>query len=239
MAKFKTLFAVEGYSRESFPFYKSFRDAIREVPPEVRVRIYDALISYGLDGVKPDFASVEGVDGVILRALWPGIQAALYANWQRYLNGLKGGAPEGNQNALKQPRNNQETTEKQAIEKCNLKSETCNVELETGNLMLEKENENDESAKAPKHRKSKKASSFSAPSLEDIELYCREHNLNTDAKKYFLARDAVGWKVKGSPLVKWPADLELWAMNERPRPASAADRVTIPEATEDEFKDTI
>ena len=44
------------------------------------------------------------------------IKPQLEANNQKYINGLKGGAPKGNQNAKKgkeQPKNNQETTEEQ------------------------------------------------------------------------------------------------------------------------------
>ena len=92
--------------RESFVFYRSFRDAFRALDKDVRLRMYEAIIDYGLDLVEPHFEGIEKV-------LWTLIRPQLEANNKRFENGCKGGAPIGNQNARKQPRNNRETTEKQ------------------------------------------------------------------------------------------------------------------------------
>lgn len=92
--------------RESFVFYRSFRDAFRALDKDVRLRMYEAVIDYGLDLVEPHFEGIEKV-------LWTLIRPQLEANNKRFENGCKGGAPIGNQNARKQPRNNRETTEKQ------------------------------------------------------------------------------------------------------------------------------
>lgn len=92
--------------RESFVFYRSFRDAFRALDKDVRLRMYEAIIDYGLDLVEPHFEGIEKV-------LWTLIRPQLEANNKRFENGCKGGAPIGNQNARKQPRNNRETTKKQ------------------------------------------------------------------------------------------------------------------------------
>ena len=92
--------------RESFVFYRSFRDAFRALDKDVRLRMYEAIIDYGLDLIEPHFEGIEKV-------LWTLIRPQLEANNKRFENGCKGGAPIGNQNARKQPRNNRETTEKQ------------------------------------------------------------------------------------------------------------------------------
>lgn len=116
--------------RESFVFYRSFRDAFRALDKDVRLRMYEAVIDYGLDLVEPRFEGIEKV-------LWTLIRPQLEANNKRFENGCKGGAPIGNQNARKQPRNNRETTEKQP--KNNQKQPNVN-ENENENV---NENEND------------------------------------------------------------------------------------------------
>lgn len=92
--------------RESFVFYRSFRDAFRALDKDVRLRMYEAIIDYGLDLTEPHFEGIEKV-------LWTLIRPQLEANNKRFENGCKGGAPIGNQNARKQPKNNQKITEKQ------------------------------------------------------------------------------------------------------------------------------
>lgn len=92
--------------RESFVFYRSFRDAFRALDKDVRLRMYEAIIDYGLDLIEPHFEGIEKV-------LWTLIRPQLEANNKRFENGCKGGAPMGNQNARKQPKDNRETTKKQ------------------------------------------------------------------------------------------------------------------------------
>lgn len=92
--------------RESFVFYRSFRDAFRDLDKDVRLRMYEAIIDYGLDLIEPHFEGIEKV-------LWTLIRPQLEANNKRFENGCKGGAPIGNQNARKQQKNNKKTTEKQ------------------------------------------------------------------------------------------------------------------------------
>ena len=92
--------------RETFIFYRSFRDAFNALDKDVRLRMYEAVINYGLDLVEPHFEGIEKV-------LWTLIRPQLEANNKRFENGCKGGAPMGNQNARKQPKDNRETTQKQ------------------------------------------------------------------------------------------------------------------------------
>lgn len=92
--------------RETFIFYRSFRDAFNALDKDVRLRMYEAVIDYGLDLIEPHFEGIEKV-------LWTLIRPQLEANNKRFENGCKGGAPMGNQNARKQPKDNRETTKKQ------------------------------------------------------------------------------------------------------------------------------
>ena len=101
--------------RESFVFYRSFNEAIKGLPDELQIVLFRAVVDYGLDRLEPDFSGVKMQPFV--EAMFALIRPQLDANHKRFLNGCKGGefghlggAPTGNVNAKKQPRNNPETT---------------------------------------------------------------------------------------------------------------------------------
>lgn len=96
-----------------FTFFRSFYKAIDNLPEQVQLALYRAIVAYSLDFQEPDFSQLENAD--FIQAIWEGFRPILRNGIQHYLNGAKGGAPEGNQNARKQPKNNRKTTEKQAI----------------------------------------------------------------------------------------------------------------------------
>ena len=99
--------------RDSFIFYKSFYDSIKELDPKDQVQIYDAIFQYQFEGKEIE---LKGVCKSIFTLIIPQLEA----NNKRYINGLKGGAPKGNKNATKkQPKNNQELTKKQPNENVN------------------------------------------------------------------------------------------------------------------------
>ena len=101
--------------RDSFIFYRSFHEALKQLPDDVRLQLYDAIAEYALSGGE----SKPMLSGVAL-SLWILIEPQLRANIQRYNNGKKGGdygklggAPKGNKNATrakKQLQNNPKTT---------------------------------------------------------------------------------------------------------------------------------
>ena len=95
--------------RNSFVFYRSFSEAMQELTESDQLVLYRAIVGYGLDGQEASFESSY------LRMAWKLIKPQLDANWRRYENGCKGGAPVGNRNNPSgrrgnQPRTNQELT---------------------------------------------------------------------------------------------------------------------------------
>lgn len=107
--------------RESFVFYRSFRESICELPAKDRTEVYDAIFGFVFDGVEPEIGKM----GKLAKIVWPLIKPQLVSNIRRYENGCKGGeygnrggAPAGNQNARKttpntenkQPQNDPKTT---------------------------------------------------------------------------------------------------------------------------------
>ena len=95
--------------RNSFVFYRSFNEAMAELSESDQLTLYRAIVGYGLDGQEASF------DSSYLRMAWKLIKPQLDANWRRYENGCKGGAPVGNRNNPSgrrgnQPKTNQELT---------------------------------------------------------------------------------------------------------------------------------
>lgn len=93
--------------RDSFIFYRSFYEAINDLPEKSQLKVYKAICEMSLNF---DEIDLSGLSLTIFKLIKPQLEA----NNKRYINGSKGGAPKGNQNATRtQPKNNQKTTKKQ------------------------------------------------------------------------------------------------------------------------------
>ena len=93
--------------RDSFIFYRSFYEAINDLPEKSQLKVYKAICEMSLNF---DEIDLSGLSLTIFKLIKPQLEA----NNKRYINGSKGGAPKGNQNATKrQPKGNQKTTKKQ------------------------------------------------------------------------------------------------------------------------------
>ena len=91
--------------RDSMIFYRSFADAIRNLPEEEQLKSLWAVINYALDGAEPE--------GGIEKSIWIMAKPQIDSNNQRYENGRKGGRPskKASQSKTKaKPNNNQTET---------------------------------------------------------------------------------------------------------------------------------
>ena len=70
-------------ARESFIFYASFYDALKELPNDLRLEIFDAVCAYALNGEEPELTGVA-------KAIFTLIKPPLAASVARYENGCKG-----------------------------------------------------------------------------------------------------------------------------------------------------
>ena len=107
-------------NRDSVIFYKSFYEAIKELSIEQQGIVYNAIFKYQFENAESELNGIE-------KAVFTLIKPQIDANNVRYENGCKGGAPKGNQNAKKRPKNNQEITKQQPNEneKVNVKDDSC------------------------------------------------------------------------------------------------------------------
>lgn len=82
-------------TRVYMTFYRSFYDAIKMLDDSDRLQLYDAIVSYGLDGIEPQ--NLTGITAAFFIAFRPNLDNSR----KQYENGRKGGAPKGNSNAAK------------------------------------------------------------------------------------------------------------------------------------------
>ena len=93
--------------KDSFIFYRSFYEALQEVDDNTQLNVIKAIIELALNQKETELSGIS-------KALFTLIKPQVIANNIRYENGKKGGAPKGNQNAIKkQPKNNLKTTKQQ------------------------------------------------------------------------------------------------------------------------------
>ena len=68
--------------RDSYIFYRSFYEAIKELPEKNQLEIYNAIAEYSLNFVMPE---LTGISKTIFILIKPQIEA----NQKRYINGTK------------------------------------------------------------------------------------------------------------------------------------------------------
>ena len=188
--------------KDSIIFYRSFYDAISKFPDKDQLILFKAVISYGLDLIEPDFTGAEYQ--TFVEAVWDGIRPQLSANYRRFLNGNKGGAPVGNRNnpnGRRGKKTNLELTENQPNE--NVKD---NINAN--------EKDSIESAKASPSAPTHKRERFVKPSLSEIEEYCMSRSNGIDASKFFDFYESKGWKVGNQPMKDWRACVRTWERKE-------------------------
>lgn len=92
---------------EHFTFYKNYFDIIKYLKNEDKLSLFNAIMEYMFEDKEPN------LDGLNL-GIWNNIKMPLKTTKNKVINGKKGGAPKGNENAKqttkKQLKSNQKTT---------------------------------------------------------------------------------------------------------------------------------
>lgn len=80
-------------------------------------------------------------------------------------------------------------------------------------LHMENENENEDIIDKPiKDVKTKK---FIKPTIEELEAYMEERNMNNVANRFFDHYESNGWKVGKNPMKDWKASVRTWEPNHK------------------------
>lgn len=182
--------------RDGIVFYRSFYDAIKELPDAELAKCFKAIMEYGLDGKEPETSGIE-------KTIYCLVKPQIDANNKRYQNGTKGGRPK----TETEPNDNQAITENkpsdnQAITKCEPKDK-------------DKVKDKDKDKVKDKDKESKGTTRFAPPTLEEVRKYCEEQGYSIDTDRFIDFYTAKDWMIGKNKMKDWKAAVRNWARPQR------------------------
>ena len=183
-------------------FYRSFFDAIKELPERNQVEVFTAICEYGFDGNEPQISGIS-------KTIWTLIKPNLQANRKKWESGCKA--------KTKQTKSKSEAKTKQRRSKTEAnvdKDVDVNVDVDVNENEDKDVNENVSLMVLPAEVPQKK---FIKPSIQDICLYVQTKNpmadinlINQFAEKFHSFYESNGWKVGKNPMKNWRAAIGTW-----------------------------
>lgn len=206
-------------SRDTMVYYRSFRESLRELPPDLYKVVSETIFDYAFEGIAP------GPDSnAVAKALFIAIKPVIDNAHNRYdacvENGRKGGAPKGSRNNPSgkaiQPnqRPNQYPNQEPNLYKDKDVDKDKDIESKGGAGGSGKSNVGNtpKGTSADKPRKvAAKRAAFVAPSLEMVKDYFLTINgSDTDAECFYDYFTANGWRTGKNPIKEWKAAARNW-----------------------------
>jgi len=188
-------------TRDSMVFYRSFFDAIKELPERNQVEVLKAICEFGFDGIEPEISGIS-------KTVWILIKPNLQANRKKWESGCKA-------------KTKQKISKPKAKKKQEVSKPEANVDVyvdvdEDVNVDEEKdENVNVSLMVLPAEVPQKK---FIKPSINDICLYVQSKEPMADkiliqefAEKFWNFYESNGWKVGKNPMKNWKSAISTWS----------------------------
>lgn len=171
---------------ESFVFYRSFAEALKELPPEQYKSIMTALTEYALDGTLP-----ENLDP-LLKGYFVLMKPQIDANNSKRENGRKGGTAQKQTEAKESKAEANASEQKQAEAKPSKGKANVNANANVN---------------VNANGKDKR---FAPPTAEEVDAYCRERGNHVNAERFVDFYASKGWKVGKEPMKDWKAAVRTW-----------------------------
>ena len=208
--------------RDGFIFYESFRSAMKELPAETQLLLYNALADYALYDIVPEF----GDDG-IARGFFALMRPQIDANNRRRDSGARGGRPAKPTDG--EPSDDrQETDEEPSVNQSETKAKPYDNQTVTKAEPKEKEKAKAKENDKAKEKENMKANAkafcadkprrFAKPTVTDIRDYCRERGNGIDPQRFYDFYEAKGWFVGSQPMQNWQAAVRTWEGREPAKP---------------------
>lgn len=191
--------------RKQFTWYRSYYDALKELPAEEFRDIVLAVCAYALDGEEPELSGVA-------RSIFTLIRPTLEVGRSRAENRSRaeqtllsaeqtGNRPEQTKNKPEQTKNKRKQTDN--------KPEQTRKEKEK-EKEREKESENDSYCSPPPPSGPKR---FVPPTLAEVQSYVAERQSPVDPQGFIDFYASKGWMVGKTPMKDWKAacrNAETW-----------------------------
>lgn len=189
--------------REQFTFYRSYYDALKNLPEKERAKVLFAILEYALDEQEQN--KLEGVCAACFLLIRPTLDSGRIKAANR--------------------KNKTKTNEEQNENKAETKAEQNRKEKEREKERdverereVEVERENDSSPpKAPVA-----ARRFTPPTVDEVAAYCQERGSNVDAQRFVDFYASKGWKVGNAGMKDWHAAVRTWEGRDYRTPAAVS-----------------
>ena len=208
----------------SFVFYQSWLEAIKNLPREHRVDAYEAILEYGLLGVE------DGELKPIAKAMLTMAKGQIDINKQRRENGEKGtkygalgGAPKGSRNNPNGRRGKGEDGKELTP---NSKELTPNVNVNVNdNVNVNINKQKKTNAHAQGFFDEVEVRHSSVPTLDEVKQHFRSLRANERtadweecAEKFYYHYDGLGWRnSNGAIIANWKSTASLWLYEQESR----------------------
>ena len=189
--------------RKQFTWYRSYYDALKELPAEEFRDIVLAVCAYALDGEEPD---LSGVARAIFTLIRPTLEVGRSRAENRSRAEQTGLSEEQTGNRPEQTENKPEQTQNKRKQTDN-KPEQTSKEKEKER---EKESENDSYCSPPPPSGPKR---FVPPTLAEVQSYVAERQSPVDPQGFIDFYASKGWMVGKTPMKDWKAacrNAETW-----------------------------
>lgn len=212
--------------RDTMVYYRSFRESLRELPPDLYKVVSETIFDYAFEGIAP------GADSnAVAKALFIAIKPVIDNAHNRYdacvENGRKGGAPKGSRNnpsgkagepnQRPNQRPNQEPNQEPNLYKDKDKDVDKDKDIDSkgdckGEPTNAEGNDTSVTTSADKPRRgTTKRTAFVVPSLEIVKDYFSTiKGGDTDAECFYDYFTANGWRTGKNPIKDWKAAARNW-----------------------------
>lgn len=168
--------------RSQFTFYRSYFEAIKELPKKDQTAVLLAICAYALDSEEPQ---LSGTANAIFRLVRPTLDTG-----RKKAMGGKKGSPVKDSEKISERQCKDGTKEKE------------------GEIEKEREKENECYPPTPLHGGIRKR--FVPPAVEEVAAYCRERCNGIDPQAFVDFYASKGWVVGKSPMKDWKAAVRTW-----------------------------
>ena len=179
--------------RDQFTFYRSYYEALKNLPKRDQTAVLMAVIGYALDETEP---LLSGVPLSVFTLIRPTLDSG--RNKARNRMNKCGTRSDQTDNKVK---TNQERTFKEGEKEVESESER-EVEVES-----EKESENDSYTSPTPSSRGKR---FSPPTVDEVRAYCQERNNGVDPESCGGLNATKGWERGQSPMKDWKQAVITW-----------------------------
>lgn len=177
--------------REQFTFYRSYYEALKNLPKRDQTAVLMAVIGYALDETEPN---ISGVPLSVFTLIRPTLDSG--------------------RNKAKNRMNKRGSSCYQTENKTETKQEQTDKEGEKEREVEgESESENDSYTPPTPSSRGKR---FSPPTVDEVREYCQERNNGIDAAAFVDFYAARGWMIGKTHMKDWKAAVRTWERREQP-----------------------